>query len=152
LAALAVAAPAWAAPADPERAAVIAAVQQFFDGMAANDPKAMADVLVPDGMAASMRPSPGGPPALRLTPFKQFLEPRTNGDRYLERMWDPVVSRRGSLAVVWAPYEFQLNGKTSHCGVDVFNLVKIDGRWRIAVASWTVEPDACPELKAKPAR
>jgi hypothetical protein len=66
-------------------------------------------------------------------------------------MWDPLVSRRGSLAVVWAPYEFQLNGKTAHCGIDVFNLVKTEGRWKIAVASWTVEPEACPELKARPA-
>ncbi len=39
-------------------------------------------------------------------------------------MWDPVVTRRGPLAVLWAPYEFQRNGKTTHCGIDVFNLVK----------------------------
>jgi hypothetical protein len=88
---------------------------------------------------------------VRFTPQKQFLE-RRSGDKYLERMWDPVVTRRGDLAVLWTPYEFQLNGKTTHCGVDVFNLLKTDGRWRIAGASWTVEPDGCPELQAKPRR
>ena len=151
LAALALAQPALAAPADPERAAVIAAVQQFFDGMAANDPKLMGEVLMAEGMTASARPGPGGSTVVKFTPQKQFLE-RAGGDKYLEEMWDPVVTRRGSLAVLWAPYEFQLNGKTTHCGVDVFNLVKTDGRWRIAGGSWTVEPDACPELKAKTKR
>jgi hypothetical protein len=151
LAAFALAQPASAAPADPERAAVIAAVQQFFDGMAANDPKMMGEVLMAEGVTASVRPGAGGSTVVRFTPQKQFLE-RRSGDKYLERMWDPVVTRRGDLAVLWAPYEFQLNGKTTHCGVDVFNLLKTEGRWRIAGASWTVEPDGCPELKAKPKR
>jgi hypothetical protein len=50
-------------------------------------------------------------------------------------------------AVVWAPYEFWRNGKTSHCGIDTFDMVKIDGQWRVANSMWTVEPDACPELR-----
>lgn len=52
--------------------------------------------------------------------------------------------------MIWAPYEFQLNGKTTHCGVDVFNMVKADGAWKIASLTWTTEPTACGELKARP--
>jgi len=51
------------------------------------------------------------------------------------------------IAVVWAPYEFWQDGKTSHCGVDVFDLVRIDGEWRVSNSMWTVEPDACTELR-----
>jgi hypothetical protein len=29
--------------------------------------------------------------------------------------------------VVWAPYEFWEDGKTRHCGVEVLDLLKIDG-------------------------
>ena len=151
LTALALAPPALAAPADAERAAVVAAVQQFFDGMAANDPKMMGDVLMADGTNASVRTNPDGATKARVGTQKQFLE-RTGSDKHLERMWDPVVTRRGPLAVVWAPYEFQLNGKTTHCGIDVFNLVKADGRWEIASISWTVEPDACAELNGQARR
>ena len=32
-------------------------------------------------------------------------------------------------------------------GVDVFDLVKIDGEWRVSNSMWTVEPDACAELR-----
>ncbi|MGH6964871.1 MAG: hypothetical protein ACREE0_10325, partial [Phenylobacterium sp.] len=101
LAAFAFAQPALAAPADPERAAVIAAVQQFFDGMSANDPKLMGEVLMPEGMTASARPRADGSTGVKFTSQKQFLE-RTGGDKYLEQMWDPVVTRRGALAVLWA--------------------------------------------------
>lgn len=54
---------------------------------------------------------------------------------------------RGQIAVVWAPYEFWIDGKTSHCGVDVFDLVEVDGAWRVANMMWTVEPNACDALR-----
>jgi len=37
----------------------------------------------------------------------------------------------GPLASVWAPYKFYYAGKFSHCGVDSFQLVQINGRWKI---------------------
>jgi len=37
----------------------------------------------------------------------------------------------GPLASVWAPYKFYYAGKFSHCGVDSFKLVRINGRWKI---------------------
>jgi hypothetical protein len=54
---------------------------------------------------------------------------------------------RGGLAVVWAPYEFWIDGETSHCGVDVVDFVKIDGKWLVSRAMWTVEPKPCAELR-----
>jgi len=43
------------------------------------------------------------------------------------------------IAVVWTPYEFHVNGEFSHCGVDAFSLVRIDGQWKIAGIVYTVE-------------
>lgn len=37
----------------------------------------------------------------------------------------------GQLAMVWAPYKFYYDGKFSHCGVDSFQLVCINGQWKI---------------------
>jgi hypothetical protein len=68
-----------------------------------------------------------------------------------ERYWDPTVLIRQNIAIVWTPYEFWVDGKTTHCGVDVFDLAKQDGVWRIAHVMYTVEPDACPELRPKDA-
>ena len=58
---------------------------------------------------------------------------------------------RGGIAVVWAPYEFWIDGETSHCGVDVFDFIKADGVWRVSNSMWTVEPNACAELRPEEA-
>jgi hypothetical protein len=47
-------------------------------------------------------------------------------------MWKPKVLEQGSIAVVWADYDFHLNGKFSHCGIDAINLVKAEKSWKIA--------------------
>ena len=59
-----------------------------------------------------------------------------------------VAVRGDMLATLSAPYEFKLDGKTTQCGIDVFNLAKVDGTWKITSLSWTQEPGACLELKA----
>jgi hypothetical protein len=38
-------------------------------------------------------------------------------------------------------------GEISHCGVDVFDFVKIDGQWLVSNSMRTVEPEACAELR-----
>ena len=35
------------------------------------------------------------------------------------------------LASVWTPYKFYFNGKFSHCGVNSFQLVRLNGEWKI---------------------
>jgi hypothetical protein len=47
------------------------------------------------------------------------------------------VHVRGGLAIVWTSYELWRDGKTSHCGVDVFEMVKEQGTWKIGNAMWT---------------
>jgi hypothetical protein len=54
------------------------------------------------------------------------------------------VKIAGRLATVWLPYDFHIDGKWSHCGVDAFTMLKVGEQWRIAVLAWTVEqPPAC---------
>jgi len=42
-----------------------------------------------------------------------------------------VVKVDGPLAIVWAPYKFFSNGVYSHCGVNSFQLVRLNGQWKI---------------------
>jgi hypothetical protein len=48
-----------------------------------------------------------------------------------ERIKFDVVRIDGALAIVWAPYQFYYKGKFSHCGTDSFQLVRINGKWKI---------------------
>jgi hypothetical protein len=62
----------------------------------------------------------------------------------VERIWDPEVRVDGGVAVVWAPYDFYINGSFSHCGHDGFQLVRTERGWRLASLIYTVEqPPDC---------
>jgi len=61
-----------------------------------------------------------------------------------ERGFRPEVRVNGPVAMVWYPYDLYRDGKWSHCGVDLFTLIRTDGQWRIATMSWSAEqPPAC---------
>ena len=55
----------------------------------------------------------------------------------------PEVNIHNRLATVWAPYDFWVNDKIHHCGVDAFTLIKTREGWKIASIGFTVENDKC---------
>ena len=127
---------------------VLATVDRFLAAISARDVAAMAALQMPDGMTFVSRPQEVGGNPIVARPNSYWVDPaRAAGPPVRERYWSPTVLVRGQIAVVWAPYEFWIDGKTSHCGVDVFDLVEVDGMWRVANMMWTVEPDACPEMR-----
>lgn len=128
--------------------AVLAAFDRYVTAISNRDLKAMAAMQTADGMTYVSRPAENGGSEIVARPTAWWLDPaRAQGPAIRERYWSPTVLVRGRIAVVWAPYEFWSGGETSHCGVDVFDLVNIEGEWRISNAMWTVEPDACDELR-----
>lgn len=48
-----------------------------------------------------------------------------------ERLLSWEIRQDGNMAHVWTPYEFYLNGKLSHKGVNSFSLFKDAGAWKI---------------------
>ena len=114
------------------------------------DSALLSELRLEGGFTVVERPGEGGK---TLVTRRVFKPGRARAGDYRERSWDPVVHVRGSIAVVWTPYEFWTDGKTTHCGIDVFDMVKEQGAWKIANMMWTVEPDACAALRPKdPAR
>lgn len=129
-------------------AAVLAAVDRYVAAISSRDLATMAAMNMSEGATFVSRPQPDGGPRIVARPNGYWTDPsRASGPPLRERYWSPTVLVRGQIAVVWAPYEFWSDGKSSHCGVDVFDLVEVDGQWRIANMMWTVEPDACASLR-----
>ena len=130
-----------------DEASVLAVVDQFMTAISTNDLELMASVQLPDGVTYRAGPAKGGGIEVVGRPNSYWVQPeRADGRARIERYWSPTVLMRGHIAVVWTPYEFWLDGKRSHCGIDTFDLVKVDGRWRVANAMWTVEPEGCASL------
>jgi hypothetical protein len=124
--------------ATPEEQAVLAPVTAMFDGMAKRDAAAIKEPTLPGGTMVLMR---DGKPTLMT--FEDFAtrvgKPGTT--KIEERIHDPLVRIDNDLAVVWAPFEFLVDGKVDHCGTDLFNLVRKDGKWLIASVADTGRKD-----------
>lgn len=62
-----------------------------------------------------------------------------------ERIVFGVVKTDGALGIAWTPYKFYRNGVFSHCGVNSFQLVRINHQWVIQYIIDTRRKDNCPE-------
>jgi hypothetical protein len=126
-----------------EEQAVVSTVDQFFEAIAKKDAAIAKAALLPEGRIVSIRED-GDEIKISGSAHEDFLQrlPTMQGD-LLERMWDPTVLIHGRLATVWTPYDFHRNQEFSHCGYEVFNLVKTAEGWRIAGVVYTVEPTGC---------
>jgi hypothetical protein len=124
-------------PAIPDEHAVFVPINQLFDGMARRDGSAVVAAGIPGAMFVSMQYG-----VLNQETFVQFGKNLDAGTTHIdERIHDPLVRVDHDLAVVWAPFEFRIEGKLDHCGEDLFNLVHNDGKWMIASLSATLRKD-----------
>ena len=121
-----------------EQQAVLAPINQMFDGMAKRDAAAIKKPLLSGGTMVLMRD--GKPTQMTFEDFANRVgKPSTT--QIQERIHDPLVRIDNDLAVVWAPFEFLVDGKVDHCGTDLFNVVRADGQWLIASVADTGRKD-----------
>ena len=113
--------------ASPDEQAILTTVQHLLDALGKHDKDLLRQQLLPGGMATLIRN--GQPVQLH---FDAFADRLGGTQRIEERIHDPLVKIDDDLAIVWAPYDFILEGKEDHCGTDLFTLAKRDGRWLIS--------------------
>lgn len=128
-----------------DEAGVKATVNQLFEGMKKGDTSLMRSTFTKDGMLQSAVENRQGKIVVINEPIDTFLVAvgKPHDVVYDERIQYDIVKIDGPLAVVWAPYTFYLGDKFSHCGVDSFQLVKIDGKWKIQYIIDTRRKDNC---------
>jgi Putative lumazine-binding len=112
-----------------DQKAALACFQAFLDGLGKRDKAAMTAQLLPGGSVVLMRK--GKPVQMTLEALADRLSQPGAGS-HEERIRDAVVHVDGDVGTIWAPFEFLLDGKIDHCGRDIANVVRIDGRWVIA--------------------
>jgi hypothetical protein len=112
-----------------EEQAVLAPIQAMFDGMSKRDAAAIKAPTLPGGTMVLMRD--GKPTQMTFEAFAERVG-KPGKTQIEERIHNPLVRIDNDLAVVWAPFDFLVDGKVDHCGTDLFNLVRVDGKWTIA--------------------
>lgn len=133
-----------------EEKAVLAVVQRMFDAMKAKDTAAFREIFEPNAKLVGMRTRPNGEQVVQILPWDRFGTFMLNDTRgpWIERAWSPEVRIRGTLATVWAEYDFHFGQTPSHCGVDAVQLLKMPTGWKIVSIADTYEPTGCPQRPA----
>ena len=126
--------------ATPEEDTVLAPINAMFAGMAARDAAAIKLPAIPGAAMVLMRD--GKPSQMTIEAFADRVG-KPSKVQIEERIHDPLIKIDNDLAVVWAPFDFLADGKVDHCGTDLFNLIRTDGKWLIASVADTGRKD-CP--------
>lgn len=127
---------------NPERARVMAVIDSAMAAINAGNMVALSALMTDSAQIYATAPVKGKAGYFMSTAIAE----RAAGTRppILERGFEADVRIAGGMAVVWMPYDLWMNGKWSHCGVDLFTLVQVDAAWRIANLTYTIEqPPAC---------
>lgn len=108
-------------------------VVTFFKGFHAKDSTIIKSVCVENMILQSIAESSKGT-QLKNQSSKDFYHsiatiPPTI--LFEEKLLDYSIQVDGAMAHVWTPYEFYLNGKISHKGVNAFTLFRDNGLWKI---------------------
>jgi len=108
---------------------VLGPIHAMFDGMSNRDAAAIKAPTLRGGTMVLMRD--GKPVQMTFDEFADRVG-KPGKTQIEERIHNPLVRIDNDLAVVWAPFEFLIDGKVDHCGTDLFDLVRVDGKWLIA--------------------
>jgi ketosteroid isomerase-like protein len=125
-----------------EEKAAIDVAASALAAISRGDVTALTDLMVPEAVMFPTSTQDGVSRYRVRTRAEQRAAPITR--KITERGFRPEARVSGPLAMVWYPYDLYIDGQWSHCGVDVFTLIRTEGRWRIATMSWSAEqPPAC---------
>lgn len=131
--------------AQSQEAPIRASVEQLFNGMRSGDSSALRSLFSPQSMLTSISVTAQDSVMLQQGKTDEFIaavgKPHT--EKWDERIYDVSISVDGPMAVVWAPYKFYLGERFSHCGVNVFTMVKTRQGWKIQAITDTRRKTDC---------
>jgi hypothetical protein len=111
-----------------------ASINQVFDGMRKNDTSLVREVLHASCFLKSIGKSKTGEVRLQEDAISDWLKQigtKREGVVLDERLTSYDIKIDGEMAMAWTPYEFYVNDKFYHCGVDVFTLMHTEKGWKI---------------------
>lgn len=112
---------------------VKAVVKQLFEGMKNSDALMIRSAFADSAILQSIGRNKEGKIIIQNDKVNEFAKSISELKKGAadEQIVFESIKIDGQLAMVWAPYKFYFDGKFSHCGVDSFQLLFINGQWKI---------------------
>lgn len=133
------------AKAQKGQAEVKAAIQTFFAGMMAWDTGKINTAVDTSMFLYSIMMSKEGKSILQRETKEGFYAQVAGlkGKKYEEKLLSYLIKVDGNMAIAWTPYKFFFEGNFSHCGVNVFTLIKRENGWKIMGITDTRRKQGC---------
>lgn len=128
-----------------EEAQVEAVIKSLFDGMRAKNADQVAAAFSKDALMQTIIAKPEGSEvgSNAVADFVNRIANTSEGTNLDERILDYQIKIDGTMASAWTPYQFYVNDKFSHCGVNSFQLVKMAEGWKIVYIIDTRRKEPC---------
>lgn len=122
-------------------------VIDLFDGMRAQDSSKLMNCFADGARLLGAAQDKDGQSVLRSTEMTDFVGGvlKAKG-RYLDEQitsWN--ILQDGNLASVWTDYLLYVDGNFIHCGVDAFQMVRLNKEWKITQITDTRRKENCVE-------
>ena len=134
------------ASAQSDEVLIRASVDKLFDGMRSGDSSLVRSVFIPQSTLTSVSTNAKDSVMTHVSKTDDFVaavgKPHT--EKWDEKIYDVKISVDGPVAIVWAPYKFYRGETFSHCGVNVFTMVKSKTGWKINAITDTRRKANCP--------
>lgn len=117
-----------------EKAEVKKTIEGFFKAFHQQDSVKLKAFAVPETVMQSIGMDKNGQAVLSSSEYSQFLKSIVSipaDKKFEEKIFGYTIQVDGLMANVWTPYEFWYDGQLSHCGVNSFQLMKVDSKWKI---------------------
>jgi hypothetical protein len=113
--------------------AIKTVINNFFAGLEKGDTALLKSACTANPVFQTFTANQEGKLQVYTEDFDEFVRfvGTPTKDKYREEIEFEAIHAEKSLASVWTPYTFYLNGKLSHCGTNSFQLVKTDEGWKI---------------------
>lgn len=124
---------------------VKAAVNLLFEGMKTSNATLLKTAFGDSAILQTIARNKEGKMIIRnenISEFADFVGKQPAGAAD-ERIQFETIKIDGPLAIVWTPYKFYFKGQFSHCGVNSFQLVRLNGQWKIQYIIDTRRKDNC---------
>jgi hypothetical protein len=120
-------------------------INNLFNGMRKSDSTLVRSAFNQGAILQTIGKTKDGNTMIRASDLNMFIASiaKPHPEIYDERITFTKILIDDNLASVWTDYKFYIGEKFSHCGVNSFQLVKLNGSWKIVYLIDTRRKDNC---------
>ena len=122
-----------------------AVIDKMFQSMYDGDTASLRKCFIPAATLMSYTYDAHGNARAKAETVQDFARgvALVGDDEFEEKLTGWQILIDDGIASVWTPYEFYFDGNFSHCGVNSFQLIKVQGQWKISQITDTRRKKNC---------